>query len=159
MQTIDMKWLEPDVKGCREIAAALTEVELAELGTALLRTCRMSCCSVPPPVLAVELIGATPRSWGDAHRAFSDVRDATLQFDQAQTPGSDPTYQLLFVAENTAKVIYNATNPIGPFDASSGMHLLISVAHFVRVRGVPELRTTIASLVEEALARATTRKE
>lgn len=158
MQEITTRWLEPDVEGCRAIVAALTGVELAELGTEMLRACRVSCAGVPPPVLDVELIGLTPRSWPEAHRAFREVRRVTLQFDQAQTSGADPIYKLLFVAEGTAKVIYNATEMPGPFDATSGLHLLIAVAQFVRVRALPELRVTVASLVDAALARARARK-
>lgn len=158
MHAPEAQWLEPDVERCREIASALTDEEMAELGTELLHACRVTCPDVPPPVLTVELIGLTRRSWPEAHRAFSDVRDVTLQFERAQRPGSDPAYRLLGVAEDTAKVIYNATNPVGPFDAPAGMNLLISVAHFVRTREPPELRPTVVSLVEAALARARGRK-
>lgn len=158
MEEINAKWLEPDVEDCRAIIAALSDVELAELGTEMLRACRVSCAGVPPPVLDVELIGLTPRSWPEAHRAFRDVRRVTLQFDQARTSSEDPVYNLLFVAENAAKVLYNATKMPRPFDATSGLHLLVSVAHFVRARALPELRVTVASLVDAALAQARAQK-
>ncbi|MFT3772891.1 MAG: hypothetical protein QM820_46490 [Minicystis sp.] len=109
-------------------------------------------------MLTVELIGLSPGSWPEAHRAFRDVRQVALQFERAGTPASDPTQQLLGVAENAAKVIYNATNLPAPFDAPAGLHLLVSVAHYVRLRGSPELRATVVSLVEAALVRARSRK-
>ena len=157
MRESNARWLEPDVESCREIVAALTDVELAELGTAMLRACRSSCAEVPEPVLTVELIGLTRRSWPEAHRAFDDVRDVTLQFERAQRSGTDPTYKLLFVAENAAKVLYNAAKMPAPFDADSGLRLLVCVAHFVQTRALPELREMVLSLMNAALARTLAR--
>ena len=67
-----------------------------------------------PEIDYVLAIARDPREWEKGHIAFDRIRNLTLinkeEFIEC----------LLLLAENTAKVIYNETNPTDPFDADSG---------------------------------------
>ena len=78
-----------------------------------------------PPTAAVDtvlaLAGDTSR-WHEGHAAFQAVRYLTLLAEREAKPAQpDPRYySFLMLAENTAKVIYNASGSPAPFDRDSG---------------------------------------
>jgi hypothetical protein len=69
----------------------------------------------PPEVEAVYEMARDPPEWAKGHAAFRAVRRLTLQYDK-----DDPYGCLLRLAENVAKVTYNATGPRDPFDYGAG---------------------------------------
>ena len=79
----------------------------------------------PPAVEALVAIAASPARWAEAHAAFSAIRVLTLQAERAG-PGASPQLRaILYLAENAAKVTYNASGRPAPFDADAG-HWLAS---------------------------------
>jgi hypothetical protein len=73
----------------------------------------------PLAVRVVSVIAKRRFLWRWGHVAFGEVRRLTLQWDEATT--KDEVYGgLLCLAENVAKVTYNATNPRDPFDEDAG---------------------------------------
>lgn len=67
--------------------------------------------------------------WFTAHSHFDSIREQTLKLEKKiqrlDQLSRDDTIRLslCFLAEGVAKVIYNSTNPIGPFDDDSGWHV------------------------------------
>jgi len=59
------------------------------------------------------------------------VRELTLAAERGSVSPKDPRYLLLFVAENSARVIYNASRPPDPFDDDSAEWLLRSMSKFL----------------------------
>jgi hypothetical protein len=55
--------------------------------------------------------------WSEAHGQFSKIRQFLLNHKQYQPEA------FLFLAENVAKVTYNASSQPAPFDADSGWHI------------------------------------
>src|SRR5262249_42468352 len=79
--------------------------------------------AVPDPVRAVAEIGRDPQRWPEAYAAFSAVRKLTLAEERSHAGGV--VYELvLFVAENVAKVVYNASGEPAPFDYDCGYWLV-----------------------------------
>ena len=74
-----------------------------------------------PAIVSLLGIANDSTKWTEAHRAFSKIREATLELERAQIRSRDEEFLLtqLYLAENVAKVIYNATNPLDPFDEDS----------------------------------------
>jgi hypothetical protein len=89
------------------------------------------CCSrfstVPTPIQRVLTIARDPEQWHQMHDAFSAVRQITLAEGE---PVDGALHSLLRVAENTAKVIYNASGSSAPFDESSGARLVRCAREF-----------------------------
>jgi hypothetical protein len=69
-------------------------------------------------VLQVADLASNRKHWSRAHDAFSAVRKLTLAAERK--PPGKLSHCLLYVAENAAKVIYNASGSPAPFDADSG---------------------------------------
>ena len=68
----------------------------------------------PPPSVRNALdVAADPLRWPEGKRAFEAVRRDTLA---AQGSGDVLLEALLMLAENTSKVAFNATHPVGLFD-------------------------------------------
>ena len=93
--------------------------------------------AVPAQIKAVIAIGRAGRLW-DAHDAFSAVRELTLAADRGAGAGIYST--VLGIAEDAAKVMYNATGvdePVAPgvkapFDEECGYWLAGGLAHLAR---------------------------
>lgn len=66
---------------------------------------------------------ADPAKWDNGHQVFSKVRKEILK-PKPSTEVQRKTYLLLFVAELVAKLTYNASSPLGPFDDDTGFWLL-----------------------------------
>jgi hypothetical protein len=102
----------------------------------LLMFCMQYSPSLPAIDRVVELAKA-PSDWRLAHAAFNEVRRMTL-VAEARDSAIDPGLKsLLFVAETTAKVIYNASGEPAPFDANAGWQLVPCVEHFLATIAVP----------------------
>lgn len=90
------------------------------------------CCGqvaqVPKPVSHVLALARDHKRWADAHDAFSAVRELTLAAENA--PIYDLAHLLLYVAENTAKVVYKASGSPAPFDRDSGAWLVRCAKEF-----------------------------
>ena len=84
------------------------------------------CCErvpkVPEAIAHVLDLSAEAAKWELAHDAFSAVRQLTLAAERRPIEKRD--HLLLYVAENTAKVIYNAFGASAPFDRDSGAWLV-----------------------------------
>ena len=65
--------------------------------------------------------------WGKAHDAFSKIRERTLQLESLSEQSEEGNLLLrnLYLAENVAKVIYNAANPPDAFDEDSGWWIAV----------------------------------
>ena len=75
----------------------------------ILDLCR-SITRSPREVDAVYNMAVNPSKWSRGHDAFDAVRLLTLRYEKAKT--KDELYGgLLYLAENVAKVTYNATSP------------------------------------------------
>ena len=71
----------------------------------------------------------SPDRWAEAHEAFSSVRQLTLKTEHNN---SDPIYTgVLSLAENVAKVTYNASGEPAPFDYNSGYRIVSDLRHIV----------------------------
>jgi hypothetical protein len=78
-----------------------------------------------PEIEAVLLIAGAPARWHEAKKAFQAVRRLTLRT-------TDPLYEnLLLLAENAAKVTYNASGSSAPFDADSGWWIAESMRSII----------------------------
>src|SRR5882757_9802535 len=72
----------------------------------------------------IQQIGADQTRWREAHSAFSAARQVSLRlWDQ---PAEEVCLALVLVAEAAAKVIYNAGGFPAPFDADSGVKLVLA---------------------------------
>lgn len=132
-----------------EQVKSLTAQQLAEVATSGLAACCETVSCKEKEVLDVVAVGSQPSMWTRAHDAFDEVRIRTLEVerDLLVPSRSDPSpeYLLLFVAENAARLLYNATNPVDPFDADSASSFFRSLSRFV---------VSLPSAKQEQLAQA-----
>ena len=84
------------------------------------------CCEkvgeVPTAVQVIPKLAVSSLLWSQAHSAFGKVRQMTLVAEREPTDMRRKA--LLYVAENAAKVIYNATGSQDAFDRDSGAWLV-----------------------------------
>ncbi len=75
-------------------------------------------------------IAATPENWPEAYDVFHALRKQTLAVEKSNAGGKDHNIHvfLLLLAENVAKVIYNASGKAAPFDHDSGQALVLAAA-------------------------------
>lgn len=88
--------------------------------------------SPPPAVTAVGEIAASEPRWHEAHGAFDAVRLLTLDQERLGVAKDGPLYGLLLLAENVAKVIYNASGHPAPFDHNAGWWLPQNARFLIR---------------------------
>lgn len=84
----------------------------------------------------VLMLAASPKDWHRAHDAFSAVRSHVLKLDQLERSNrlsseQDLHLSVLSLAELVAKVTYNASDPLGPFDEDSGWCIVASLRAFI----------------------------
>jgi hypothetical protein len=140
----EKRWLAGEPAACAEMAAALTLAALKDFAVESLVVCCNAVAQVPVAVRRVLEVGRdAPHK---AHGAFSGVRELTLAAD-AKPALAFQELELLEVAEQAAKAIYNSTNPSDPFDLETGERLLAASAAFYRA--LPE--TTSATFSEQLL--------
>jgi len=95
----------------------------------ILNLCRSLIPSIPA-IDAIHEIALDRSRWKEAHAAFQHVRDLTLKAEESKL--TDPIYAgVLYVAENTAKVTYNASGQPAPFDEDSGWWLVSNLRYVV----------------------------
>ncbi|MFL5318278.1 MAG: hypothetical protein ACJ790_01380 [Myxococcaceae bacterium] len=83
-----------------------------------------------------------PAAWPEAKEAFQAVRGLSRQPQDVVETG------MLLLAENCAKVAYNASNPADPFDANAGELVAACAADLLRHRGgAQELSNLIRAAV------------
>ena len=107
---------------------------------AILDVCRTRWTPVPA-VDAVSALARAPERWREGHDHFSAVRQLTLLEERRRT--NEIYYSLLFVAENTAKTIYNATEPSAPFDEDSPFWLAANALEMARNVNAPAFENQI----------------
>jgi hypothetical protein len=79
--------------------------------------------------------------WFTSHSHFGTIRKETLKFDKRRqcnrlfTRNDESRYRLCLLAESIAKVLYNATDPIGPFDEDAGWRIVPAFHHLLEVCG------------------------
>jgi len=85
------------------------------------------CCSaletVPPELDTVRALARTPSRWHEAHDAFQAVRRIVLAAEIAQPEAAPLPVRVLLLAENVAKVTYNASGGSAPFDHNAGWRI------------------------------------
>jgi hypothetical protein len=108
--------------------------------------------TVPAQIQTVIAIARDAKRWQEAHAAFSAVRDLTLVEERSHAGGR--VYEsLLFVAENVAKVVYNASGEPAPFDDDCGAWLVGCLRHLVDTIGSVEWEQRAWGLLESWLRR------
>lgn len=125
-EDVEARWLAGDGPAAHDIAATLTIKAQKTFAIEALAACCDATNDVPSAVRRLVDVGREAPH--DAHAAFSAVRELTLASDASVD--ASPRAALLEVAENAAKVIYNATAPTDPFDLDSGSKLLHATAAF-----------------------------
>jgi len=81
-----------------------------------------------PEIDTLLAIARDENWWSEGHQAFRALRDLTLRVQ-----GRDPIYEgVLLLAENVAKVTYNATHPRDHFDADAGWWVAPTFDYVVR---------------------------
>ena len=86
---------------------------------------------------AVHLIAQDQNRWQEAHEAFTTVRMLTLQAERSKD--TNAIYAgMLYLAENAAKVTYNASSGASPFDHDAGWWLVSNLRFIVDRIGNPE---------------------
>jgi hypothetical protein len=78
----------------------------------------------------VLTLGSDPARWGEAHEALTPLRRVTLRSWELPRERS-----ILLLAENTCKVIYNASGQPAPFDHDAGWRIpacLVEVVNQLR---------------------------
>ncbi|MEQ8638686.1 hypothetical protein [Gimesia maris] len=74
------------------------------------------------PINTLQQTGREPQKWNLVRDVFSSIRKKTLELEQSDCISHEQKelLYLLYLAENVAKVIYNATKPLDEFDLDSG---------------------------------------
>lgn len=129
---------------------ALSDQGRVQLAAELLATSCQLLPAVPPAIGRVLSIAQDGSRWREAHEAFRGVRALTLKHASRDRP--DRIYEAaLYVAENAAKVIYNASHEPAPFDYDAG-YWLVGCAHtLAMVSGEPELKDKFWAVVVAVL--------
>jgi hypothetical protein len=97
-------------------------------------------------VETVVEVALTPSLWSNAREAFDAVRALASKDERKQTP-SALYAQVLLLAENTAKVTYNATGLSAPYDHNAGWKVVQVVRQIVDQVAKPEFETEIWNLI------------
>lgn len=145
-------WLSGDAIACASLAARLDVTTLVGLATDGLAACAAAVEAPPSEAAEVVRVGANSAHWAQAHKAFDRVRNLTLAAERGAANSNDPRYLLLFVAENSARVIYNASRPPDPFDDDSPEWLLRTMSQFLNALPEQSRRATLSAVEKLLLA-------
>jgi hypothetical protein len=124
----------------RDLFAPLTPAQRVERGAAVLGIC-LAQIPAPPAVAHVLTLATERERWSEAHEAFSAVRYLTLA--EERHPTSAAYSALLFVAENVAKTVYNASGAPAPFDEDSPWWIASCARSLVETLGDPHFEHLI----------------
>lgn len=121
----------------------------AKLAGAVLETALRRTGVVSPPIERIRRIAKHPKEWNAAHDAFRAARKLLLTFESVKnkTFEEEMLYLHLFLAENTAKTLYNATSPPDPFDDDSGCWIPENVKHILDLLGDIQFEETMWQLL------------
>lgn len=143
-------WLRGDLRACTAIAAKASPEALARCGAQALDECLRN-RRISAEVAEVLRIARDSELWGDAHDAFSALRDRVLILEATPEEGVEAKLAVLYAAENLSRVLYNATGAPDPFDADSGAWMLHSLALLARINARSALSEQVWTIVERLL--------
>ena len=130
------EWLNGDAVAVgRTIMDVLPADAQVARAVAVLDLCRAQYRPVPE-VERVAAIGRDVARWCEGHGAFDHVR--VLSLKEERSPTLRLYACLLFVAEISAKIIYNASQESAPFDDDSPWWLASNARDFVSEVGNPK---------------------
>lgn len=91
---------------------------------------------VPDPEChqAVTELVRTPERWSAGHKVFDEVRDRALAAIKSKDSLRCAQYGL---EEIVLKSLYNASDPIDPFDSDSPFHVAGAAIRLARATGLP----------------------
>lgn len=127
------------------IYSSVPEDRRPEWAANILTACCRRVRAVPKPIAHVIDLASAPGKWKLAHEAFSGVRQLTL--DAERRPIAYLDHCLLYVGENTAKVIYNASGSSAPFDRDSGAWLVRCAKEFADCENDPSFTAALWSII------------
>ena len=92
------------------------------------------------PIENVLRIANHPEQWGEAHNAFTVLRESTFELgkNKFRTKEQELFLCLLYLAENVAKVIYNTSGLPWAFDEDSGWWVAQALRDVLDEVGDPE---------------------
>jgi hypothetical protein len=137
-----------DLDAGQLIFESLTTDEQVAWAEGVLRACVTRGHSIPEIDQVLALV-QDQSAWKAGHEAFRAVRKLTLIVEASPERVDSALHHLLLIAELVAKVAYNATQPIDPFDEDSGWWLAPSVRGFLSTVRSPATTepSILASLV------------
>ena len=107
------------------------------------------CAKLIPSIASVEKVievALTPSLWPTAREVFDAVQMLTLKNERQSAPSS--LYQpVLYLAENVAKVTYNATGLSAPYDHNSGWKIVEIVRQIVDQVKKSEFESEVWNLI------------
>ena len=139
-------WLVGDKRARVLLATRLNSVVLVELATVGLAACSRAVNDTASEIAEVVRVGGEVGLWSQGHKAFDGVRELTLAADGREPDRNSPRYALLFVAENAARLVYNASAPSDPFDDDSAESFLHAVFEFLMCLPIEKRAAVVASL-------------
>jgi hypothetical protein len=106
----------------RLVFGAVPRAERPQWAAGILRFAISSNGGTPTAIRPVLRIADNPQHWHEAKSVFSALRSTVLDLERRPTRSVQQELLLcqLYLAENVAKVIYNATRPLDEFDEDSG---------------------------------------
>src|SRR6185503_4552924 len=88
-------------------------------------------CEEVPEVSNLIEIARHPTRWSEAHSCFGALRRLTLAAEQEKPSTKTNHLFLLYLAENIAKLTYNAGGYPAPFDPDSGWWIPQNLKHII----------------------------
>ena len=110
------------VEAGRSLFEAIKPSERAKWAVAVLRLAQERSTLVSQSIQHLLRISDDSGNWPLAKQVFSTLRAEVLKLERLQTltDAQEEGILCLYLAENVAKVLYNATNPPDEFDEDSG---------------------------------------
>jgi hypothetical protein len=144
-------WCKWDISACLAVASCISADRFVSLAVEGLEICCSAVETSPHEVRAVAKVGRS--DWSRGHDAFDAVRILTLAAEKIP-PAHRADHLLLFVAENAARMIYNASGTKRPFDDDSGGWLIRTFGEFTE--SLPQSRRTdiaekLGALIQQAI--------
>lgn len=137
-EELKRQWLagEALVAGQR-VLRGVPRTRLPQWASAVLSHCLLFTKGTPREVYDVESIARCPERWTEAQRAFRSVRKLVLDAEAGGVVPSELVLGILYLAENVAKVAYNASDPERPFDEDSAYWIFANVHWLASRLGAP----------------------
>jgi hypothetical protein len=86
----------------------------------VLDACSAGLSALPAELRTIREIALTPNRWHEAREAFQAVRKLTIAAESTTDNAGAPELGILYLAENVAKVSYNASGCSALFDHDAG---------------------------------------